>query len=182
MLMVLAVLSVVRPAGWVGSSYLQVKDMPRTIMRLEVAKTMGLLVAMFALGKLGGPLWACAAVGVAFAANSLSYMWVIRAIDGISLRAQLLPLVPPLVATIPMAFAVLAMRRFWAWFDPPWVPMLSPILPTVVEVIAGAVAFVPSAMLIAPSTTNEVIKLLKTSIRRRAQAELVATPPSAERG
>ena len=178
MLMVLSVLSVVRPAGWIGSSYLQVKDMPRVIMRLEVAKTVGLLAAMFVLGKLGGPLWACAAVGVAFGANSLSYLWVIRRIDGIPIRAQVIPLVMALAATIPMAAAVYAVRRMWSWLDPPWVAGLSPILPTLLEVVAGAAAFVPSALLIMPTTTHEFIDLLRSVMQRRTRAGRPGVPPS----
>lgn len=50
--------------------------------------------------------WACAAVGIAFALNSFAYAVVIRWLDCISLRAQLLQLVPPLLACAPMALVV----------------------------------------------------------------------------
>ena len=103
-LLILAGLSVVRPLGWVGSSYLQVKNRPRIIMVLEWSKTVSLLGIMIVLERVS-VYWACAAVGVAFTLNSLAYAWVIRKLDGISLRAQLLQLVPPIAACVPTVLA-----------------------------------------------------------------------------
>ncbi|HVY44614.1 MAG TPA: oligosaccharide flippase family protein, partial [Minicystis sp.] len=92
MLLVLSALSVVRPIGWIGSSYLQVHDRTRAIMVLEIVKTACLLGLIATLGRLG-PLWACASVGIAFGASAVAYLVVIRRVDGTPLRKALAPLV-----------------------------------------------------------------------------------------
>jgi PST family polysaccharide transporter len=164
MLTLLSALSVVRPVGWIGASYLQVKNQPRAIMLLEITKTVGLLAAIALLGRLG-PLWACAAVGIAFALGSLGYFWVIRGTDGLSLRAQVAPLLPPIGACAPMVLAVLAARRGIAALEgtPGAIALAA-------ELVVGALAFVPSALLLAPAASQDLIKLLRTVLPRRFQA------------
>jgi lipopolysaccharide exporter len=190
MMPVLSALSVVRPIGWIGSSYLQVKDRPRAIMILEGVKTFGLLALMVAIGRItagmpGSTLWVCGAVGIAFALNSLSYMWVIRSIDGLSLREQIVPLLPPVLACIPMALAVLGVRSGLAslW---PLPPVGAPGfraregVELAVEVLVGGVVFVPSAFFLAPSASREFVRLLRTAIdKRRKRAPADAAPAAA---
>ncbi len=172
-LMILSVLSVVRPIGWIASSYLQVKNRPRIIMVLETVKTAALVVLMhlFAvhgphpafLGRLGsGECWACAAVGVVFALNSLSYMLVFKKIDGIPLSTQLAQLYPPVLACIPMVVAVVALRHVFSDAHP-WLRL--PL-----EVILGAAVFVPSALLTAPAATRELVSLIRAALTRRRGA------------
>ena len=168
-------LSVVRPISWIGSSYLQVKNRPRTIMILESTKPVALIVLMIVfatlgprvagpdvLGRLGtGESWACAAVGVVFALNSLSYMWVFKRTDGLSLSAQLAELLPPVMACVPMVAAVVvAERALGAAGCPPVVRLL-------VEIGVGAAVFVPSAFVLAPSTSREFVALLRAALTRR---------------
>ena len=164
MLTLLSALSVVRPIGWIGASYLQVKNRPRVIMLLEITKTVGLLAAIALLGRLG-PLWACAAVGVAFTLGSFSYFRVIRGIDGLSLREQILPLLPPVFACAPMVLAMLAARRGIAALGgaPDAVNLAA-------ELLVGALVFLPSALLLAPAASRDLIGLLRTVLPRRARA------------
>lgn len=182
-LLILAGLSVVRPLGWVGNSYLQVKNRPRIIMILEWSKTVSLLAFMIVLERIS-VYWACAAVGIAFTLNSLAYAAVIRWLDGISLREQLLQLVRPLLACAPMALAVyyleapvyrfiatpLAMvfvdpARFVTTFNKTRAGMTMGV-----EIVCGAIIFVVSALLIAPSASRDLIGLVK-SARKRRQAK-----------
>jgi len=174
-LAILSVLSVVRPIGWIGSSYLQVKNMPRTIMILESAKPVALIVLMvvFAtfgprvagpdvLGRLGtGESWACAAVGVVFGLNSLSYMWVFKRTDGLSLSAQLAELLPPVLACVPMVAAVVGAEHALA------AAACAPIVRLAAEVAVGAAVFVPSAFVLAPRTSREFVALLRAALTRR---------------
>lgn len=192
MLIVLSVLSIVRPVGWIGSSYLQVKNRPREIMVLEVSKTVGLLalIALFQnlhriLDSFGlhpivealnlehrAPLWACAAVGIAFALNSLGFMWEIKRVDGLTLREQILPLLPPIIACVPMVLAVLGIRHALADRATPM------MLKLVAETAVGALVFIPSALLLAPSISKELLKLLRHALqRRRAGSTMRPIPP-----
>ncbi len=164
MLTWLSVLSVVRPVAWIGSSYLQVKNQPRAIMLLEITKTAGLLAAIALLGRLG-PLWACAAVGVAFTLGSFGYFWVIRRFDGLTLREQILPLVPPVLACAPMVLAILAVRRGIVALG--GAPSLVSLL---AELLVGALIFLPSALLLAPSASRDLLGLLRTALSRRARS------------
>src|SRR5260221_5223311 len=84
MLIVLSALSVTRPIGWTIASYLQARQMPRTIFGLELLKLAILLLALVTLGRMG-PLSACTAVGVAFGAHPLASLWVVQRVAGISL-------------------------------------------------------------------------------------------------
>lgn len=161
MLTLLSALSVVRPIGWIGASYLQVKNQPRAIMILEVTKTIGLLAAIALLGRLG-PLWACAAVGIAFTLGSFGYFWVIRRTDGLTLREQILPLLPPVLACAPMVLAVLAVRRaLVALGGAPGAVALG------AELLVGALVFLPAALLLAPSAARDLLDLLRTALSRR---------------
>ncbi len=164
MLTLLSALSVVRPVGWIGASYLQVKNEPRAIMALEITKTAGLLAAIALLGRLG-PLWACTAVGVAFTLGSFGYFWVIRRLDGLTLRAQILPLIPPVLACAPMVLAILAVRRGLVALGGP--PASIALL---AEVLVGALSFVPSALLIAPSASHDLLGLLRAALPKPVNA------------
>jgi PST family polysaccharide transporter len=162
MLMVLSGLSVLRPIGWIGSSYLQVLDRPRLIMVLEVAKTAGLLAAIATIGRLG-ELWACAAVGVAFGASALGYLVAIRRVDGTPMRQTTLPLLPPILACVPMALAVVGVRHLllMAGIHPGGLMLVT-------ETLSGGIVFVPSAFLIAPRAARDLLGLVKSSLGRRS--------------
>jgi PST family polysaccharide transporter len=179
-LAILSVLSVVRPIGWIGSSYLQVKNMPRTIMILEAGKPFALILLMHAFAVLGprvagpaglGPVgagtsWACAAVGVVFAINSFSYMVVFKRTDGLPIGTQLRELWPPVLACAPMVAAVVAVRGPLDGVGlPAWMRLF-------VEVGVGAAVFVASALVLAPRASRELIGLARAAVaRRRGEAE-----------
>src|SRR5581483_9410793 len=92
------------------SSYLQARDRPRAVMGLECFKVLALVGAIVTLGRLG-PLWTCAAVGVAFALHALASLWVVHLFDGIAFARMLARLVPPLLACVPLVGAVLGVRH-----------------------------------------------------------------------
>ena len=110
MLAVLSVLSVVRPVGWTIASYLLAQDRPRIDAALEVLKLASLVGLLLTLGR-AGPLWACSAVGIAFALHALASMVVVQVMDGIRVTAFLRRTAPPLLACVPMVVAVLAARH-----------------------------------------------------------------------
>jgi PST family polysaccharide transporter len=163
MLAILSALSVARPIAWVVTPLLQVLDRPRTQMTLELTKTIGLLTAIALLGRLG-PLWACAAVGIAFAANGLANVWVVSRMERGSVLGFLLPLLPPIVACGPMVVAVLGMRRLLAALGP-----IPRGLGLALETLAGAAVFVPSALILAPVVSRDLLDVLRRHLARRGE-------------
>jgi hypothetical protein len=164
----------VRPIGWLAAAYLQVEDRPRIIMVLESLKTAGVVVGMhvFAIvtprlfgdgvpGRSGpGEIGACVAVGVAFALSALAYMAVIKQTSGVSLGEQLAALGPPLLACFPMTAVVLLLEHTLAGTTSPWIRLA-------MEIAAGGLVFVPSAWMLAPVASRELLALLREALRAR---------------
>jgi PST family polysaccharide transporter len=181
MMMILAGLSVVRPIGWVGNSYLQVKDRPRIIMVLEVAKTATLLVLISLFSRIGSVAsyhvyYACGAVGVAFGLSAFSYLYAISKVDGTPLSTLVLPLFAPVLACLPMAFAVFEFQRLVVQFGRMYHPVV-----LAGEIVVGIVVFIPSAFLIAPGPTRELIGLLRSARARRREKKTDDAAPPAEK-
>jgi PST family polysaccharide transporter len=183
-LQLLAAFSLARTITWVGNSYFQVRNRRRWIMILETARMVGIVVFMSLFIKIGmqkGPghavRWACASVVFVFSLSALSYMWSVRKLDGVRLRDQILPLVPPVIACLPMAAAVVGARRIITRFglliigSPEihgTVDQIRVFTPRLfVEILVGAVVFVPSALILAPRASRELIDLIRDAVRRR---------------
>jgi lipopolysaccharide exporter len=183
-LQILAMFSMAKTITWVGTSYLQVRNQPRVIMKLEVGRMLGVLIVMNAFifagvamyGRGHAVRWACWSVVFVFTVSAFSYMAAIRKLDGISLRDQIMPLLPPLLACVPMVLAVIAMRRVFTYlhmFMPhqtavtigAQMKLYAPRL--ILEVILGAIVFVPSALILAPRSSRELLRLVRDAIRRR---------------
>ncbi len=161
MLTVLSVLSVVRPVGWVISSFLIAYGRPKLVMGLEGLKLAALVGFMFALRPLG-PLWTALAVGCAFTSHTLASIGLVKYLDGVSFFGVLGRAVPPIVACLPMAGAVLAAR--WGMHR---IGLEQKFVTLAIEILAGGLAYVPSALLIARSTSKDFLELLFRAIRRR---------------
>lgn len=187
-LRLLVLISVPRAIVWLGSSYLQVRNRPRMIMLLELVRMVGIIVFMVLFAYLGmhhnilhyrrspwtGMRMACIAVVLVFYLSALSFLWAIRKVDGIRIRDQILPLLPPLLATLPMLLVLSTLRRVMAHYDVLvmsrsgfWdhLRVFGPRL--VIEVVVGVLVFVPSALVIAPRVSRELIDLVRGAIRRR---------------
>jgi PST family polysaccharide transporter len=159
MLVVLSALSVVRPVGWTIGAFLQASNRPRAAMWLGLAKIAFLLVSLFSLGHLTkDPLWACAAVGIAFGLHSLASMYAVRE-DGVSMLALLRRCATPLFSTVPMAAAILSVRSF--------VGIEQAGLELVVELVVGALAYVAGALVLARGTAKDFLELVKDAVVRR---------------
>jgi lipopolysaccharide exporter len=176
MLMILSALSVTRPFGFTIASYLQASNLPRAAMWLNLSKVVLLLASLTLLGQLG-PLWACAGVGVAFGAQSLAAMAVVAKKDGLRIGAFLTQCFPPFLACAPMVLAVFGVRHGLAslGIDVRGVSLVA-------EMVAGALVYVVSALLIARSTSRELLRLIKNALRRRTQRDTpTSIPPALER-
>ena len=158
MLALLSALSVARPVGWAVASYLQAQQLPRSIFKLEAFKLLLLLGGLATFGR-RAPLFACAAVGVAFAGHALASLWVVRQVDGISVRRSLGSLAPAGAACLVMAGVVLLIRSGLTHWQP-----LRPILRLGLEVSAGGVAYVAAALLLARRVTQELLSKLQVAL------------------
>ncbi len=187
MLRVLALLAVPRTIIWTSISYLQVRHTPRVIILLECMRMVGVVVFMHlaievakrALDLDATILVGCAAVVSTFALSALTYMVVVRGLDKVSLVAQILPLMPPAVASIPMILTVhLASQRLagialfrsagplvtFAERAAVFGPRLAAL------VLVGAAVFVPSALLLAPRSARQLLDMMRGALARRRGA------------
>lgn len=163
MLVLLSALSVTRPVGWTVASYLQASGRPVHILWLEVLKLVCLLGGIATLGRVS-PLFACGAVGVAFALHALASLWVIQRVEGVPLGRSLACLVPPLAACIPMVGAVLAARVAWAHAG--GVP---PVVALLFEITAGAIGYLLGAWLMARRASEDLLARLLEAVRARRE-------------
>jgi PST family polysaccharide transporter len=155
MLVLLSALSVPRPIGMALSNYLQAHRRPRMVTLIEIANTAVLMAAIATVGRIS-PLWTCATVGVVFTLRALVTMFVLRASDGISVASLLGSQLPPAIACLPMAGAVLGVRWLLAQsdHDGTWYALLA-------EVAAGGVAYAGAALLVARQASRELFGLLR---------------------
>ncbi len=165
MLMYLSALSITRPIGWTISAYLQARDRPRLVMALECFKLVALVGSIVALGS-KGPLWTCAAVGVAFGLHALGSLWVVNLLDGIPFWRMIWRLIPPLAACVPLVAAVIAVRTGMVRIG-----HFHKSVRLAAEVSAGALAYVIGALLIARRASTEFLGLLRHALQRRRGKE-----------
>ncbi len=161
MLTLLSALSVARPVGWTVASYLVARDKPRPLMWLGLLKVFFLLGCVATIGRFG-PLWACAAVGIAFAGDAIASMWVVSRIDKIPMTTLVGTCVPPLVACLPMVVTILGARFLLEQLG---VHVRGVGLS--VEIIAGALGYVIGALFLAPKTSADFLNLLKKTLRKK---------------
>jgi lipopolysaccharide exporter len=183
-LQILAMLGVPRTVIWTCNSYLQVRDRPRVIMNLETARMIGIVVLMHLctlaalafVGPARAVLFACASVVTVFSLSAFTYMLAIRELDRVPLIDQIRPILSPVVACIPMALAVYGVREALALGhlltpDHPLLTKLDHVRiygpRLLLEIVVGAVVFVPSALLLAPGASRELLALVRDALKRR---------------
>lgn len=166
-LMILSVLSIVRPISWVINSYLQSRRLTRLLMWLGLQKLIVLMGCIAGLGLLGD-LWACVGVGVAFGLHTIASMMMVTHFDEVPFWRMTAPMLGPLLACIPLYGAVLGVRALGgdAW---------PPVAGIFIEVAAGALAYVPAALLLARTTSRDFLGLFKKSFLRRGRD---SSPPA----
>lgn len=160
MLLILSLLSVMRPVGWVISSYVQALGRPQPLMWLELAKLALLVGALASIGR-QSPLWSCASVGIVFGLHALASLALVRKLDGVPLGSSLASLVPALLACVPLVVATLGVRRVLVATG--GVPSLVSLL---LEVAAGALAYVVAAWFVARSSARDLLARLREALSR----------------
>jgi PST family polysaccharide transporter len=158
MLLILSVLSVFRPVGWLVQAYLEAMKRTRTLMILETIKVVLIFGLIYVLGRTGGILWSCTAIGVAFFVFAVGSQWVVHRVDNLGMWAMTKPYVRPLLACAPMAGAVVGVRHLLGqivWWG------------LVLEIVVGGVAYVASAFVIAGPQARDFLNLFLNVLRRR---------------
>lgn len=157
MLLVLSLLSIFRPVGWVISSYVQALGRPQPLMWLELAKLALLVAAVASVGR-SSPLAACACVGVTYAGHALASLALAQRLDGVPLSKSLLALAPALAACVPMALAVLGTRA--ALHAQGGRPLLGLSL----EIAAGALTYLMVAWVLARDSARDLLARLREAL------------------
>jgi lipopolysaccharide exporter len=162
MLVLLSALSITRPIGWTVAAYLKSRQKPRVVMWIEWLTVAVLLLGVATIGRLS-PLWTCVAVGVAFGVQALTGLLVVRSADGISLFRLLGAVAGPLGACVALALAVVAVRYGAATES--WG---SALLALLAETVAGAIAYLITAFLVARDSSTELVRRVLEAFGRRA--------------
>lgn len=175
MLVILSCIGVLRPIGWIISSYLQTVQRSETLMWVSILQAVVLFTAMAVLGHFLGPLWACAGVGVGFGVAALAFGWVVVRTDGVRWAELARACVPALLACVPMVGAVLAVRAALAATGP-----LLPGAGLALEVLAGAVAYTGAVLLVARPTLADIRQLVGDFWHRRSAARAASRAVAAQ--
>jgi PST family polysaccharide transporter len=157
MLVFLSVLSVPRPLANILTSYFYACNRPRVVLWLEWLSLVVLVGALATMGRIGIN-WACVAVGVTFTLRTVAAMLAVRQADGVNLGKFLLPLARPLIACLLMVAAILALRPLLAGLRPP--------VQLAIEVTAGGLVYVGGARVIAREATSELLRMVRSALRR----------------
>lgn len=163
LLSVLAGLSVFRPITWVLSVYMDAQERTTKLMVLEVAKIMLLLAGIAILAR-WGIMASASAVGVAFFANAVAGVAMVRS-DGVSMREMLRGFAQPAVCCALMVGAVLAARfGVSTWRN------MAPAAQLVAEIALGATVYVASALVVCRRTAKDLLSLLRGATKRSGDA------------
>jgi PST family polysaccharide transporter len=152
---VLATVSVFQPAPWSAIAYLQAEKLTRLIMITSIARAAILLATVFTLGKLGGPVWACAGVGVGFVVHAVLVVVLTSRVRPIPAMPYLTSVAKPLLACVPMYLSVAFVRPALTNAHVPEVLCL------LAQIACGAVVYVVGAFAFAGAIVRELIGILR---------------------
>jgi PST family polysaccharide transporter len=161
LLAILAALSVFRPITWTLSSYLEATEQTSLFMWLEMGKLVPLFGGIIILQRWGIEAAACS-VGIAYGLHAVIGVHYVSK-TGPSKRKLLMGFARPLMACGVMAAAVLGTRLafYEAGIDNPHL-----LLP--VEIVVGAVSYIPAALILARPICKDFFHLLRQMRGRRS--------------
>jgi lipopolysaccharide exporter len=160
MLMILSVMTIFHPAPWAAISYLQTEKKTRPIMITSVIHAVILLLSVYILGKLGGPLWGCVAVGVGSALHATITIILTGMVTSLPIRSYLVAVSRPLLACAPMFLAVTAVRNAIG-------SNLHVSLSLVLQILTGGIVYVVSLFIVARHRTMELVNLVRGVVQQR---------------
>jgi len=158
MLVFLSVLAAPRPLANILQSYFYASGRPTTVLVIEWASLFAIVIAISTIGRLG-IYWTCAAVGIVFVLRTLASMGAVARSDGTSLKSFLLPMFRPFAACMVMTAVLLALR--------PGLADLRPATRLMIEVTAGASAYVLSVLVVARAESRDLLTLAQSVFTRK---------------
>jgi PST family polysaccharide transporter len=164
MLMILSVISVVKPITWPMGAFTYAQNRPRVIMASGLFKAFAIIGSLETIGRLG-PRWACVAVGVASVAYLLVFALLLERTEKVPAIRLFFAGWGPLLACGVMVVAVLGVRHLRLELG-----LIGPRPGLVVEVATGAIAYVVAALILARSDALDFIRLVKNALSRRRAA------------
>ena len=170
MLALLSSLAVVRPVTGAVLSYLQVRLRLRAVMVIEWTTVALILGSLFTIGR-ASPLWACAAIGIAFTARLALSLEVLRRLEKVPIAPILWRQAGPLVATLPLVAAAWAVHRGFVGLGRGELHGVHAVPELVTQIVAGALAYVGAAFLFARPLALELLTLARNLLRGREQHE-----------
>ncbi len=170
LLMALSFWFVARSPYAAVSSFITVERGPRPLIVVEWLTVAVLLAGLLTFGRIS-PMWACSAVGLAFVTRAFLGMSVAGAAAKVSVPTLLGRLWQPLLACVPLVAAVFATR-----FALHRAGLSSRVVELVLEVLAGGVAYVGAAFVVARGATRDVLSVVRRS-RPGSGAAPAPAPP-----
>jgi len=160
-LTILAAVSLIDPMGDTMTSYLKARDMPWAVMVVQITFLGVLLASTFLLGTYFGLYGACFGVGVGMTWRALAALYVAHRYDEVPMGGMLWGLLRAAAASGLMAAAVVGIRVVLTSH------LESVLLSLAIEIVVGAVAYVPAAFLCASPIARDVV----TWVRQRRAGE-----------
>jgi len=160
LLVVLSMLSVVRPMGWGVTAYLYAFSRTRAIMALQLLKLVLLFGCIVAFSTLG-PVWTAGAVGLAFGVQSAVAIGLVILTDRVPAWPIVGAVVRPLAACAVMAAAVLAARHGLVALGVESARVRLPI-----EIVTGGAAYVVGALALARPSARDLTQVLRRALKR----------------
>lgn len=155
MLAVLSVMTIIQPAPWSAVAYLQAERKTRPIAVGSVTRVIVLLGSVIGLGYAGGPVWACAGVGIGFGVYSVQMVVLTARVTKLAGRDYFISTARPLLATVPMFLAVTGLRYLMAG--------LPVALTLTAEIVVGAVVYVAFTFVLARKNVQELLQIVRRS-------------------
>lgn len=166
MLTVLSLYAAISPPGWTFRAFYKAQGRTSFVMMAGMVRLALVLAGISTVGRLG-PLWACAAVDLAFVAHFILMWSGLRGPYPQLMRPAARAVLQAFGACVPMIAAVLLVQ----WAERLFFP-LPPALALCVEIPAGVLGFVAGAALFARATATDLIGLARNLLRRgRARGE-----------
>lgn len=162
MLSVLCVAAALSPVAALLVAYFQACARPQLVMNILILGAVAVLVTVATVGRVG-PLWTCGAVLLCTIISVLGCAFALRAYDGVRVTALLATQAGPLLACVPMIGAVLLARLALDG-----VGLDQRHLRLAIEILAGGVAYVGAAFLVARPAARDLLGLLRAALRRES--------------
>jgi hypothetical protein len=148
--------------GWGVSAYLASFSRTRVIMVLQIVKLLLLFGCIAAFHTLG-PVWAAAAVGIAFGVHSLISIALVIRTDPIPPWPLASAVIRPLAACAAMSAAVIGVRHGLLALGVETPRALLPF-----EIATGVVTYVAAALVVAGPASRDFLQLLRRALQRDA--------------